>query len=1160
MPTTRAMARQASVVSDDKENETVLSLRKKPVRRGTAKTAATKTAPLARKAAQLEEPALSFSTKKNTQVATTRSRSVQTSLTTDQKASTAVEEALLVKPRKHTARPPARPPTPGTSTTIDTQSQERCSTHDVAAHDGNTVMAQSRVHGSVNDLVSGPAAHPSSERRRTPAHRQLECQASSTPPTNHATLARGSHRKSLVGTPMENKTLDLSPRACLAHGQRSASINMTSTDLTDESDDELCGPKTPLHPQPLKASISPEQNVRGSRPNVERFGRPRLGPPNKTFKTPQKKILVYRPGTEIPQTTKVPLKPADSSSPRRPMSVSRGSSVSYVFHPLPKASRVHTYLKGPYQWPVTPSDEECDPIDVNDHVPSVASSGTSSRSRCTSDPNTPGSRPSTLLPQTRERLTQLFASDSDDEDGASNHDEPDYQYFPKARKSDARESTAAADFQPGKDSDESEDDSEDDFDEELSLQESAETSQGGSYVDDGEDVTDCAPQLPCGIFESTPTQTAPIVSMRDIESSPMSDDELAGTPTITRPSNWTATSVNGTLRPRVSFQGSSEQTPQSKLQTPRSRPRLSAFRTPHMRSALEEFDKVTSVATPNAAVSHRPDNRDRPVCIDPSLLLSQDVHESWPRKDSAQIDDLDFGYVAKPVPTLDTRTVSAQMAPFVAAPPDSRPACESAARLSLLLNTEGWVEISQSREDPWLEDPDTTVVIKRGPLSQGPASVGAPQGDANADTDEPVTDDSMMEGSVMHRTTPSRLSFPANDAQGLLDQSSLEEDSRPHYALPTVASDIRRKSMPVLSSQTPRSSTAGTRTAETTVKPVVTPTHFAKLGLDRQSQPPASSSRRQSMLSLTPSMTKPHLLPSSLPRATSSLALRNRISAQSLRTSYPDSVLSPAPTLTPRPRCYTPTQALMALRLDPTRQAQCKPSPPTKTPQRPPPTPASAAFTPHPSAPLQGIVAYVEVYTRSSLPASASFIASLQRLGAKVARTFTESVTHVVFKDGSPAVLAKVRAARREGRDVKVVNSRWVVECDETGSWVGEDAEEFEVDVDGAGAGMGIPTRRNKSFEPKRLSAQAGMGGPVLTPGRGRLSVACEDWADSPIKGGMDEEDRMPFSDEEDDWETPIRGSSRERRSDVPWSVPVRKIRKEGWEGQGRRLTCWEGS
>ena len=44
MPTTRAMASKASHTSEDKENETLLALRKKPVRRATTKTATTKTA------------------------------------------------------------------------------------------------------------------------------------------------------------------------------------------------------------------------------------------------------------------------------------------------------------------------------------------------------------------------------------------------------------------------------------------------------------------------------------------------------------------------------------------------------------------------------------------------------------------------------------------------------------------------------------------------------------------------------------------------------------------------------------------------------------------------------------------------------------------------------------------------------------------------------------------------------------------------------------------------------------------------------------------------------------------------------------------------------------------------------------------------------------
>ncbi|TKX26626.1 BRCT domain-containing protein 2 [Elsinoe australis] len=1185
MPTTRAMARKVSTASDDKENEAVLSLRKKPVRRATAKGNAARGG---RKAVQDEQPAMPLSPKKTTQISQARGRQAR-SQAASEKTNLITEPNESIKPRRNATKATRA----AARTQPDTSNSGRGTRAASAAHfsavstemqpksngsHAEPAEASEALQASNDSAAQRPSAH-----KHIPVHRQSLCNRTANVPSTPAQVgspAQGTSLRSLQGTPMENKTLQMPRRVSFALDQQ-----FQSQPLADQSDDELCGPKTPLHRR-VQKSISPQNHIEPNTDLDHSDQRSSATPALQTLKTPLKKMLVYQSKDGHPQTTKVPLKPADSSSPRRPVSVSRGSSMAYVFHPLPKASRVHSPLKGPYQWPVTPSDEEGDPIDDDDDHVSISSSRRSTRSVSDSRSNTPGLRRSIHKPAVRERFTQLFNSESDDEDGSSEdeEDEPAVNYFPHLRRSDAHESKARAAFVPDEADASSEESEEDDNVDDISIDQSLNgigehtVRDDNDHGDESQDLSDITPRLPSGIFESTPTKAAPAISNLGLDSSPASDDELLGTPTLSGLSHFSSNSVDETPRSRSLIGAASEHSPQAQLHTPVSRPRLSTFRTPHMRSALEEFNQDTSLVTPGASVLQDTVNPERIACIDPSLL-SQQTETLSPRKDSVQLESLDDGIPAKPLPILDSRTVPGQMAPLVDAPAMPKLDREQTARLSLLLNTDGLIE-PQEDENSWLDDVDTTVVIKDLRLPEKQASTGAEQ---TEDAAEPSSnEDSIIDGSVIQHETTNSVGFPGN----LFYPAPTDDESLPHYALPTVASDIRRKSMPLLPSQTPKSNASRPHTAETTVKPHANPVHFAQLWLDRQEQPSAPASRRQSMLPITPSASKAQLLPSSLPRATSSLALRKRSSMQSVRNSY---IAPETPSaITPRPRCYTPTQALTTLKqasARPTpvtapRSPPKKPSSPRKTasprkaqsPHKPLRTPLkstpapSAAFTPHPSAPLRGVVAYVEVFTRASLPASASFIASLQRLGAKVVKSFSESVTHVVWKDGSSGTLAKVRGARKDGREVWCVNSRWVVECDAQGRRVDEEGGDFEVDVgefSGAAVGSG---RRRKSLEPKKLVE---LGGWVLTPGRekgredrgGRLSVANENWAESPMKGGPvgGEEDRMPFSDEEDEsWFDDERTPVRERVAEVPGSVPAARVRRfdVGYEGR-RRLTAW---
>ncbi|KAK4555115.1 hypothetical protein LTR86_007881 [Recurvomyces mirabilis] len=161
---------------------------------------------------------------------------------------------------------------------------------------------------------------------------------------------------------------------------------------------------------------------------------------------------------------------------------------------------------------------------------------------------------------------------------------------------------------------------------------------------------------------------------------------------------------------------------------------------------------------------------------------------------------------------------------------------------------------------------------------------------------------------------------------------------------------------------------------------------------------------------------------------------------------------------------------------------------PVMTPLKPPAmTPGQIPMTPHPSAPLNAVVAMVEVYTLEGASASAPFIALLHRLGAKTTKVWNERITHVVFKDGSPTTLQRVRLHNKgvdesgTGSTIYCVNSRWVTDCDTEGKRVEESDEAYVVDVTEVPRGG---QRRRKSMEP---SALINLGGNIVRDRKGSI-------------------------------------------------------------------------
>ena len=247
-----------------------------------------------------------------------------------------------------------------------------------------------------------------------------------------------------------------------------------------------------------------------------------------------------------------------------------------------------------------------------------------------------------------------------------------------------------------------------------------------------------------------------------------------------------------------------------------------------------------------------------------------------------------------------------------------------------------------------------------------------------------------------------------------------------------------------------------------------------------------------------------------------------------------------------------------------------------KTPLKPPAmTPSQVPMTPHPAAPLRGVTALVEVFSMEAASASAPFVALLHRLGAKTTRTWSDRVTHVIFKDGSPTTLQRVRLNNKEvdekgtGTYIHCVNSRWVNDCDEEGARKDESDDAYVVDVSEVPRGG---KRRRKSMEP---SALLNIGGNIVRDRKssfGRTSSLTR----SPMKFAspskqpdvsMIETPKADVLEKENSGDelgspaTPTWIAAPEQL--VQQTAPMNRFRKLELQGQNeaknRRLTFWSG-
>jgi hypothetical protein len=233
-------------------------------------------------------------------------------------------------------------------------------------------------------------------------------------------------------------------------------------------------------------------------------------------------------------------------------------------------------------------------------------------------------------------------------------------------------------------------------------------------------------------------------------------------------------------------------------------------------------------------------------------------------------------------------------------------------------------------------------------------------------------------------------------------------------------------------------------------------------------------------------------------------------------------------------------------------------------------SPGQMALTPHPAAPLKGVIALVDVYTSDGSCASQSFTDLLKRLGAKTTKTFSDRVTHVIFKDGSPKLLQQLVLHNRQAAEsdavaeIYCVNSRWVNDCEARGRRLSESGEEYAVDIDDLPR---TAKRRRKSMEPMSLLNTGGNITRDRKSSLGRMShsrMSIKGVVDSPSE---DSSFLFAFNAEDkentDGSEPPTPAYLKEPSSLVQQTVPVKRVRKldlgEKEKNKQRRLTFMEG-
>jgi hypothetical protein len=326
MVATRAMAaKKAPNSTDDKENDNQLALRKKPVRRATAKSNTTST----------KSSATTTTTKAPIATAPAKPSSTATSA----KAST---PAPAARPKRQTrAAVTAPPPEPAPTRAPNTRRKPalpevargkalRSRKVDPEPEQEPEPQPEVEEPEEVEQVVSPPPTKAKTtrfkkaEKAPEPEAEQesdQELEAESEPvPDPEANLEVSEEEVEHDSKVKQSQTPN--PREPEQEQESEQEIQEEEYDEDEEngsSEDEICGPKTPM------------------RRTTRSQAAPRTAASSKTarrLQTPARRLLSHRTDQGTPQTQRMPQNAARNSSPPRPMTVARGAEKPMVFRPL----------------------------------------------------------------------------------------------------------------------------------------------------------------------------------------------------------------------------------------------------------------------------------------------------------------------------------------------------------------------------------------------------------------------------------------------------------------------------------------------------------------------------------------------------------------------------------------------------------------------------------------------------------------------------------------------------------------------------------------------------------------------------------------------------------------------------------------------------------
>ncbi|KAK5109677.1 hypothetical protein LTR62_006799 [Meristemomyces frigidus] len=513
-------------------------------------------------------------------------------------------------------------------------------------------------------------------------------------------------------------------------------------------------------------------------------------------------------------------------------------------------------------------------------------------------------------------------------------------------------------------------------------------------------------------------------------------------------------------------------------------------------NALAEYTQAMD-SPPAAQSADAEDGSDSDATV---LISEQPVEEAEP--------DFEVPHYARPTIAFDARRKSLPV--FNCQTPTnvrSRPNTSDGAsmpRMPLVFHRP-WVatpgsrrqSVVQTAEDKAEQTPTLTPIKRRESLVAG---VGTIRVEEHAKTIAgPPRYRTPMRQIKNHSATVKRMSADAITprastlrprniaaAAATISTPKIDDESETSFALETPTTHNAQERYPLLSHRKPQHDQAQT---------VAPPARF-QTPIRRSPRRPATVSK---MAAQTSTSQKPgvrqevkQVTPQALPQATTAVISTPvvqserfpRLAARSTYTEHAKTVSAPrfsTPLRSPAKRPSTTQKQGSLHKTAVANSTSVATRTPVKTPLKPPAmTPGQVPMTPHPSAPLRAIVAMVEIYTLEGASTSAPFTALLHRLGAKTTKTWNDRVTHVVFKDGSPTTLQRVRlhnkgvAESGDGSPIYCVNSRWISDCDTQGRRVEETDDEYVVDVTEVPRGGG---RRRKSMEP---SALINLGGNII--------------------------------------------------------------------------------